>query len=1407
MILKRWRMLLISISFAMLSVGFLLQQSAAFQIESELSTTVDTDEMDEMERVIVRLSSPSLPHRTPDMAELAQRTAVIHHLQQTAVSSQASLINQLEMWTIEGHVSSHHSLWIINAVVVTGTTEVIADIAKRADVEAVLPDEQHRYFEPTDKLGEMLNSQQLTANNQQLTINSQSPTWGVERIGAPAIWHGLGIDGGGVTIAIMDSGTDWLHPDLLPNYRGNLGGGVYEHDGNWYHTSNPTATAPIDLLGHGTHVAGTAVGQNGIGVAPGANWIAVSVADEYGFIYESDVHSGFQWLMAPAGDPALAPDIVNNSWGGSPYAITFLDDVLALQAAAIIPVFAAGNNGPFPETVGSPASYTSTLSVAASDDIDEIAWFSSRGPSPLTTAQNPWIAAPGTATYSSLPDGEYGFYNGTSMATPHVVGAMALLLQANPTFTQQEMMDVMAQTAVSISTTHPNDDSGWGRLNAYAAVASQVHSGMLEGVVRGDGQPLADVAVVITMTNGVTVAFQTDENGRYHADVRAGLYSVATEPFGYENASASGLPVIVNQTTIHDFDLTRLPSGTIMGVVRDADTNEPLNAIISVQGAPATATTDVNGRYTLTLPANSYQLIAAADSHRLGRADVVVNVGETAVFDFSLAPGQSVLLVDGGHWYFNSKASYYQESLADLDYNIDTWTIRTPLNGAPTLADLEPYDTVIWSNPLDSPGYIGAGGVISDYLGLDKNLLISGQHVGAYDGDSWWLEWWWYGLLDADWMGKTSVSSTITGTNAFTGLNPVLNGAGSAENQTQPDQSRPRTGTLTQPAFVYDDGLSAGLQAGHCEPFRIVYTGFGLEGVMAGERADIIERSFDYFESPRLTTGTQWEEDDINDFAIPATQLSYTLTLRNLSETVTDTFDLSINNASWPTTLMTTTLTLGSCELGQTVVIIDVPADAPSDFVHEIEIVATSRNAPSINVAASLRHKISGHILLVDDDRWYDQQAVYMAMLDEMNLNYDVWDIAGNKGGTKRGSPPLEILNRYDIVLWYTAYDWFRPITPAENADLAAFLAQGGRLFLTSQDFLYYNENTELARRYFGVMDYKESVEPVLIYGAADQVLPLEWSPYQNNGDGVIPVNKRPFLFSEKGMGIGTMTADDGWRTAFLGFPLEKLPTANHAPIMNRVVGWLSDLGDTTFTVDAPTGAVGVPRTYTITLRNDPSAPANQVVITNTLPASLTLQIGTVTGGAAYNAITRELTWNGMMDGGAVHGISYEAIPAAGVMENELEIYYDRHRLMFNKTAVLSINSPNMSNSTLTAISNSPSPTPILTYTLRLVNDGQQAAIGATAVLTFSEPLTMVVGSLTTTLGITAVFTDHIEWTGDLSSGAIATVTVGLERGLALTKWTLPATAVLDDRETAVTILYNQLEIRPFVQFLPLVSK
>ncbi|MEJ2749713.1 MAG: hypothetical protein P8183_17670, partial [Anaerolineae bacterium] len=632
----------------------------------------------------------------------------------------------------------------------------------------------------------------------------------------------------------------------------------------------------------------------------------------------------------------------------------------------------------------------------------------------------------------------------------------------------------------------------------------------------------------------------------------------------------------------------------------------------------------------------------------------------------------------------------YRDSLTALNYSFDTWDIRDPFYGIPTLDDLAPYDIVIWSSPRDSPGYIGAGDVISDYLGLGGNLLISGQNVGAYDGSGFDIQQWWHNLLEADFRGKTDPDRLLTGAvnSDFEGMTLALNPAGSAQNQTGIDVSRPRSGGLAQSTFFFNDGLSGGLQASYCQPFHIAYFGFGLEGTAANDRANLINRSFDYFASPPQTVGLQWEQAAIDDFALAGSQLVYTLTVRNLSETLTDTLHLSSLGGSWSTSLLTKTLTLGACQTGQTVLTIDVPEGVPSDFVHTMQLTAVSGNNPAISQQLPIRHKIPGHILLVDDDRWYNQEEKYQAMLDEMQLDYDLWDIGGDNN--VRGSPPQDLLNAYDIVIWYTAYDWFAPVTAVENSRLARYLEQGGRLFLTSQDFLFYHWQSRLAQLYLGVTEYSESVEPHQIYGAGNPLLPpeltgplpLDYTPYQNFSDGVVPrLGSSPFLWLDKGMAGGTATAGDDWRTVFLSFPLEKLPESDQALMMNGIVGWLSDLGDSTFAVDRRTGWAGEPRTYTITLRNLPDAPTNQVSLTNTLPVGLSLLPGTISGGAQYDAGTRQLTWTGQLAPGGSQQIVYQAAPEAGLadgmqLNNEATIAYARHALTFTRTVPLWVAAP-----------------------------------------------------------------------------------------------------------------------------------
>ncbi len=242
-------------------------------------------------------------------------------------------------------------------------------------------------------------------------------------------------------IAIIDSGTDYTHPDLAPNMwinPGEVPGDGVDNDGNGYiddiHGIDPLGgdSDPMDEDGHGTHVSGTtaAVGDNGIGIA-GINWnakiMSLRVCDV--FCSDSAIIESLNYLVTMKTVYGINIVVSNNSYGGGGFSQAAFDAIQANINAGIGYVAAAGNNGsdndasPF-----YPASYDipEIISVAATDHNDQMAGFSNFG---LTSVD---IAAPGVNTLSTTPGNTYSEFSGTSMASPHVAGVFALLAGANP---------------------------------------------------------------------------------------------------------------------------------------------------------------------------------------------------------------------------------------------------------------------------------------------------------------------------------------------------------------------------------------------------------------------------------------------------------------------------------------------------------------------------------------------------------------------------------------------------------------------------------------------------------------------------------------------------------------------------------------------------------------------------------------------------------------------------------------------------------------------------------------------------------------------------------------------------------------------------------------------------------------
>jgi len=390
----------------------------------------------------------------------------------------------------------YQSFYIVNAILVNGSREVAETLAARPDVARVEgnPHIQNPLPRPVPADG---------ASSHPEAPATIEP--GIVYTHAPDVWA-LGFNGQNIVVASADTGQRWTHNALKPHYRG-WNGVTADHNYNWHdsiHNSvgNPCGNdspQPCDDYFHGTHTTGTAIGDDGgsnqIGMAPGAKWIGCRNMD-VGTGTPARYIECMQWFLAPypigggQGDPTKAPDITINSWGcptSEGCSVNTLQAAVDAQAAAgIMMVVAAGNSGSSCSTVTDPPSFyaSSYTAGALNTGTDTIASFSSRGP---VTADGsgrikPDISAPGTNTRSAsnTSDNAYTFASGTSMATPHIAGAMALLWSAIPSLQNQidPSRAALNNAAVHISTTLcsstgiPNNVFGWGRVDILAAVTS-----------------------------------------------------------------------------------------------------------------------------------------------------------------------------------------------------------------------------------------------------------------------------------------------------------------------------------------------------------------------------------------------------------------------------------------------------------------------------------------------------------------------------------------------------------------------------------------------------------------------------------------------------------------------------------------------------------------------------------------------------------------------------------------------------------------------------------------------------------------------------------------------------------------------------------------------------------------------
>ena len=429
---------------------------------------------------------------------LERRAWAYRTLVETAERSQAPLRAELERRGV-----SYRAHYLINMIEVQERPGLRRAFAQEPGVAAVMFQPGTRRYPHSFTLPDM----DVTGPN--------GVEWNVHEVGADRVWD-LGYVGQGVIVGDADTGVAWEHPALKAAYLGWDGGQV-DHNYHWYDAWDGR-DEPWDDNGHGTHTTGIMAGRDGeneIGLAPGARWIACRNM-RHGLGNPGSYVSCLEFMLAPFplsgdpledGDPAQGAHVVNNSWG-CPKIEGCRPDSLRLavdnlRAAGLMMVVSAGNDGPACSTVQDvPATYDAVLGVGATGRTDRAAAFSSRGPVTVDGSyrSKPDIVAPGVDVRSAVPDG-YASLSGTSMAGPHVAGAVALLWSVDPALigdidgTESILTEAARHRTVDalclggprdLSTvcacgddqvdSVPNNVYGWGHLDVWAAVQKLLES-------------------------------------------------------------------------------------------------------------------------------------------------------------------------------------------------------------------------------------------------------------------------------------------------------------------------------------------------------------------------------------------------------------------------------------------------------------------------------------------------------------------------------------------------------------------------------------------------------------------------------------------------------------------------------------------------------------------------------------------------------------------------------------------------------------------------------------------------------------------------------------------------------------------------------------------------------------------
>jgi hypothetical protein len=670
---------------ALLSLFWLL--SSAVNASSEGAVFIQPDLEDRLasgEQIDLLLHFGNMPDldRAYELDWIERGRWVHKVLSATAAETQREAIKLMEHSRAD-----YDSLWMGNMMIVRDADHsLFTELTATRGVERV-------YEKPEFELmpeGEMQPAEAIA-----------SVTANLEQIRATDAWDQLGFRGEGIVVGLNDSSPRYTHELLSPSYRGNQGGGSYDHNYNWF-DPNTGSSAPFPES-HGTLVQSIMTGatedEDSIaGVAPDAKWMACGGCAGGSC---AGVYQCLEWMLAPTDlnnenpDPDQRAHIVNNSWGSC---TTTYDSSLeplwdTMYAAGVMPFFANGNSSncgysspPGLNTVGNPARGGRVMGIGSTTQTGgNYAFHSNWGP---TDNDNPGlpnsfdhfgypdlkpnVSAPGQGIpgASSASDTGTTSSTGTSFASPHAAGAAAVMMSAAPCLVGDHVAigSIMMETAVWVEYTggpddpdvepgvnHPNYASGWGEIDVFAATQMAMEQCGPRGTLTGDvvddvsGNPIAGVSIETEDAEGNTLTAETDASGFFSMSLPATeggfTYDIEFSRNGYETLLVTDLEIDEDETVNLFIELEPMAGEDISGAITDANfPGDGVEASILATDedgftyGPVTSD-DVTGDYLIELPAGvEYTLTVSAAGYETAERDIGEVTGPMTE-DFELNAG------------------------------------------------------------------------------------------------------------------------------------------------------------------------------------------------------------------------------------------------------------------------------------------------------------------------------------------------------------------------------------------------------------------------------------------------------------------------------------------------------------------------------------------------------------------------------------------------------------------------------------------------------------------------------------------------------------------------------------------------------------------------------------------------